>query len=160
MPPPPPQICHSFKKTQKNDSDLTPPSLFARCHSFYRFFILKASLIKFVTFGLGRVGVKGNSDNVTEYDVFFFTASLRYLYKNLLLPGVKVELSSEEAKRRSDQKYQKPYPEAYYQTHYSDGQFSNQDNAQDRVDAVNTLINVGSLFVCIDYNFNISVVPK
>ena len=42
--PPPPQICHSFRKTQKNDSDLTPPSLFARCHSFYRFFILKASL--------------------------------------------------------------------------------------------------------------------
>ena len=119
------------------------------------------SLIKFVTFGLGRVGVKGNSDNVTEYDVFFLTASLRYLYKKLiLLPGVKVELSSEEAKRRSDQKYQKPYPEAYYQTHYSEGQFSNQDNAQDRVDAVNTLINVGSLFVCIDYNFNISVVPK
>ena len=30
------------------------------------------SLIKFVTFGLGREGVKGNSDNVTEYDVFFF----------------------------------------------------------------------------------------
>ena len=44
-PSPAPQICHSFKKTQKNDSDLTPPSLFARCHSFYRFFILKASLI-------------------------------------------------------------------------------------------------------------------
>ena len=29
------------------------------------------SLIKDVTFGLGRVGIKGNSDNVTEYDVFF-----------------------------------------------------------------------------------------
>ena len=33
------------------------------------------SLIKDVTFSLGRVGVKGNSVNVTEYDVFF-TASL------------------------------------------------------------------------------------
>ena len=27
--------------------------------------------LKFVTFVLGRLGVKGNSDNVTEYDVFF-----------------------------------------------------------------------------------------
>ena len=30
------------------------------------------SLFKDVTFSLGRVGVKGNSDNVTEYDVFLF----------------------------------------------------------------------------------------
>ena len=29
------------------------------------------SLIKHITFSLGRVGVKGSSDNVTEYDVFF-----------------------------------------------------------------------------------------
>ena len=28
-------------------------------------------LIKDVTFSLGRVGVKGNSDNVTQYDGFF-----------------------------------------------------------------------------------------
>ena len=36
------------------------------------------SLIKFVTFGLGREGVKGNSDNVTEYDVFFLSPSLMH----------------------------------------------------------------------------------
>jgi len=68
-------------------------------------------------------------------------STIQDVLDSLQSPGVKVELSSEEAKRRSDQKYQKPYPEAYYQTHYSEGQFSNQDNAQDRVDAVNTLIN-------------------
>ena len=39
------------------------------------------SLIKYVTFSLGREGVKGNSDNVTEYDVFFFWKS------SLILPG-------------------------------------------------------------------------
>ena len=44
LPPPPLQICHSFKKAKKKDSDSTPPSLFARCHSFCRFFFLKASL--------------------------------------------------------------------------------------------------------------------
>ena len=28
------------------------------------------------TFSIGRVGVKGNSDNVTKYDVFFLRSSL------------------------------------------------------------------------------------
>ena len=34
-------------------------------------------LIKHDTFSLRRVGVKGNSDNVTKYKVFFLRSSLR-----------------------------------------------------------------------------------
>ena len=31
-----------------------------------------------------RVGVKGNSDNVTEYDGFFLTASLRQIVQEIV----------------------------------------------------------------------------
>ena len=36
------------------------------------------SLFKDVTIWLGRAGVKGKSDNVTLYDVFFLTAFLNF----------------------------------------------------------------------------------
>ena len=38
-PPPSLHICHSFLWVRKNDFDSTPSLLFARCHSFYRFFL-------------------------------------------------------------------------------------------------------------------------
>ena len=42
------EVCHSFLKVQKHDSNLTPSHLFAWCHSFYRFIFLKASLINLI----------------------------------------------------------------------------------------------------------------
>ena len=39
------------------------------------------SLCHIVTIGLGRVGVRGNMDNVTKYDVFFLKASLNVNFK-------------------------------------------------------------------------------
>ena len=43
-PPPSLHICHSFLWVRKNDFDSTPSLLFARCHSFYRFFFWTWSL--------------------------------------------------------------------------------------------------------------------
>ena len=38
-PPPSLHICHSFLWVRTNDFDSNPSLLFARCHSFYRFFL-------------------------------------------------------------------------------------------------------------------------
>ena len=84
-------------------------------------------------------------DSLLTPGQFKLMLKVLFHYFNLIVKGVRIELSGdEEPNRRNDNL--KPYPESYYQFSSPEGQNSNQDNAQDRIslDSFNTLINVSS----------------